>query len=191
MQTKYGVPKPSYRALQLLARLRGLTGLPVAVQGAAVRAAANLGPAAAATATSGTVDVISAVDATLGTTLALHALVTNYNINIDDTEDPSKGLPIESESGVTLSWTHLPAAAVVSVNATVTLLDATHGWAKPTWVAAGSPVYPSRSEIDAELAASEPAVFSLPVTIAGTTASVVLPTLIPYAVAHVVVEYAL
>jgi hypothetical protein len=109
MQTKWGVPKPSYRALQLLSRLPK-TGLPVTAAGAAPRRA-GLGPAGGATATVGNVDAIAAIDASLGTTVALVALVTNFNLNIADTEDPTKGLPIATEAGVTVTWT-LPAGAV-------------------------------------------------------------------------------
>ena len=118
-------------------------------------------------------------------------LPSSRSININDTEDPSTGLPIATESGVTLEFTGLPPGAALPANATVTLLDSAHGWAKPTWLAAGSPTYPTPAQIEAELAASAPATIYVPVSTAGGTATVVLPDLLPYAVMHVVVEYAL
>ena len=82
-------PPPSlaaYRALQLLAAFP-TAGIPVsAVGGSAPRTfhPGGDGPAAAATATSGTVDVITAVDASTPPRLTLCALAANYNLNIVD-----------------------------------------------------------------------------------------------------------
>ena len=149
IQTKYGVPKPSYRALQLL-RSFPEVGLPVSAPGAAPSRPGA--PASAiATATVGTVDVIGGVDASASNTVSLAALATNYNLNLVDAEDPTKGLPITTETGVTLAFSGIPKGATIAPNATITLLDSTHGWAKPVWLAAGSPLYPSVSEVQAEL----------------------------------------
>lgn len=69
-------------------------------------------PAAAATATSGTIDVITAVDATVPPLVTLCALVANYNLNIVDQEDPSTGLPIATES-VSITFSGIPPSAGV------------------------------------------------------------------------------
>lgn len=186
MQTKWGVPKPSYRALQLLARLP-TTGLPVSAPNAAPRRTGT-GPAAAATATVGNVDVIAAVAAT-ATAVELYALVTNYNININNTEDPSTGLPVADEAGVSIVFANIPAGAVVAPTATLTLIDATHAWAKPVWIANGSPTYPTPAQIAAEMAASALVDAPLAVAVSAGAATVTLPTLTPYAVALVRLVY--
>jgi len=112
-----------------------------------------------------------------------------------DAEDPSTGLPVATETGVTLAFTGIPKAATLALNASVTLLDSTHGWAKPVWLAAGSPTYPSAALVQAELDASALVAQGVPVVM-GTapdgslTASVTLPPLEPYAVARVTLQYA-
>ena len=127
MQTKWGVPKPSYRAFQLLAQLP-TTGVPVTVTGQPrVARRHRRGAASAATATSGTVDIITAVDDSLGTTVAVYALLSNYELNIGNTEDPSAGNPISTET-VTIVFT-LPPSATPSASASLQLLDSQHGCA--------------------------------------------------------------
>lgn len=188
MQTKWGVPKPSYRAFQLLAQLPS-AGVPVTVTGQRQRAPRRgRGAAAAATATSGTVDVIAAVDDSLGTTVKVYALLTNYELNIGNTEDPTAGNPIATEA-VTLTFT-LPAGALgVSPAASLQLLDSTHGWAKPAWIAAGSPTYPNASQHAAEMAASAIGSASAPLLRAGSTLTLALPPMEPYAVILATFEY--
>ena len=185
MQTKWGVPKPSYRALQLISRLPR-AGVPVSVTGAAAPATAT---AAAATATSGTVDVITAVDDSLGTTVRVVALVANYNMNIGDTEQPSAGLPIAPASPTLLF--QLPAGASSAPTATLTLLDSKHGWAKPAWLAAGSPTYPNASQIAAEMDASQFGAASIPLSVAGQVLTAALPVMEPYAVVLLEFEFTL
>ena len=195
MITKWGVPKPAYRAMQMLSWLPP-TGLPVTVTAAGAQApptppkhAARAGPAAAATATSGTVDVIAAIDKSLGTTIVLHALVTNFNSNVKDQENATAGLPIATERGVTLVFAALPAGAVASPSASVSLLDSTT-WGKAQWIQSGSPRYPTPAQIASELQASEPRVLLVPAAVAGGAATVILPDLEPYAVAYVRLELA-
>ena len=190
IQTKYGVPKPAYRAFEMLANFP-TAGVPVTADAGRAARRPGAGPAAACTATSGTVDVITAIDISLGTTLSLHALVTNYNANVNDATNPATGLPISTASGVVVRFANLPAGAVLPTTATVTLLNSTVGWARPTWVAAGSPEYPSSDEIAAELGASVPARITLPLTAAAGTVAVTLPDLEPYAFASLVIEIAL
>ena len=170
--------------------------------------------AAAATTTSGTIDVITAVDVSVPPLVTLCALVTNYNLNIVDQEDPSTGLPISTES-VSITFSGLPPSAgalearchhrqqcshypvlfmfaVLPQLATVTLLanSTTTGWAKPVWLAAGSPLYPDAAEIEAEMLASQPAVVMAPVTAGPLPGqiTVLLPDLVPYAVASLRVD---
>lgn len=73
--------------------------------------------------------------------------------------------------------------AVIPLNATVTLLanSSTTGWAKPVWLAAGSPLYPDAEEIEAEMLASQPAVISAPVSAGPLPGqlTVLLPDLVP------------
>ena len=190
IQTKYGVPKPSYRAFEMLAALPS-TGIFVDADAGGTPRRAGTGTAARCTATVGTVDVITAVDASLGTTVILHALVTNFNANTNDATNPNTGLPISTAS-VVLTFTNLPANAVLPANASFTLIDSTHAWAKPVFVANGSPRYPTQAQIDAEMQAS----LVVPVGIAieqlgGGKISVTLPDMEPYATAHVIIEAAI
>ena len=185
-----GVPKPSYRALQLLAGFPRV-GVPVDADANGTPRRSGLGPAGTCTATVGTVDVITGVDFSQGTTIRISALFANWNFNVNDATNPSTGLPIETASGVVLSFAGLPKGAIIPSNATFTLLDSTHGWARPAWVAAGSPLYPSAADIDAELAASQLVPQPIPILEGGSpgVVSVTIPDLEPYATALLVVEY--
>ncbi len=109
----------------------------------------------------------------------------------DNTENPAEGLPIATEAGVSVAFANLPAGCTVSQTATAILLDSTHAWAKPTWIANGSPTYPTKAQIEAELEASALVEVALPVVFAGGVATVALPALEPYAVVMIRVEYAL
>lgn len=193
IQTKYGIAKPAYRALQLLRQLPR-TGLAARVGSGSApeppRHPARAGPAAAATATSRTVDLIAAIDASAGTTIALHALLTNFNANIADQENATSGLPIDAEAGVSVTFEGIPAGAVVARAASVQLLDAEHGWAKPAWLAAGSPRYPTPAQLAAEAAASQFGLLQAPaVASAPGAVTVTLPPLLPYACAYIVLQY--
>ena len=191
LQTKYGVPKPAYRAFEMLAALPA-TGVFVDADAGGAPRRAGTGPAARCTATAGTVDVVTAVDASLGTTVVLHALVTNFNANVDNATDPAAGLPIATASGVTLTFANLPAGAVFPANATVGLIDSTHAYAKPVFVAHGSPRYPTPAQIDAEMQASLVVPTGIALAQLGSgKVSVTLPDLEPYATAHLVIEFAL
>ena len=66
----------------------------------------------------------------------------------------------------------------------------TTGWAKPVWLAAGSPLYPGPEEIEAEMQASQPAVLSASVSAGPLPGqlTVLLPDLVPYAVASLRVD---
>ena len=187
IQTKWGVPKPAYRGLQLISLFAASPNVLIAVNATDAGAAPRTWPglksqAAQATATSGTVDVIMAVDASTPGTLNVHCLAANFNMNINNTELPSDGLPIVGET-VTLSIAGLPQGAKPT-SALLRLLDSTHGWAKPTWIASGSPTYPTPAEIAAEMQASQWGEIQLgSPTVDPTTgvATITLPEMEPYA----------
>ena len=191
IQTKYGVPKPAYRAFEMLAALPRTGVFVNADAGAGATRRDGVGPAANCTATAGTVDVITAVDASQGSSLVLHALVDNWSCNIKDATDPSTGCPIATASGVVLRFTNLPAGAQAPPSATLGLIDSTHAWGKTAFVANGSPLYPTPAQVAAELAASRVVPAQLAVTSAGGVLSVTLPDLEPYATAHVTIVVAL
>ena len=193
MQTRYGVPKPSYRALQMLAHFPAAGGIPVDADAGGTPRRTGTGPAALCTATVGTVDVITAIDVGPGTTLALRALVANWNFNVADSANASTGLPIATAAGVVVTFAGLPAGAILPSVGTAHIVNSTHGWARPVWVAAGRPRYPSTAEIDDELAASFPVAVSVLVVAApgGASLNVTLPDLEPYAFLSLSIEVAL
>ncbi len=95
------------------------------------------------------------------------------------------------DAAVVITFAGRPAGAILPPTASVTLLDTTHGWARPVWVAAGMPEYPSAVEIEAELEASTLVPVSVPLVPAGAGAlSVSFPDLEPYAVARLVIKFA-
>ena len=191
IQTKYGVPKPAYRAFEMLAALPS-TGIFVDADAGGEPRRAGTGPAARCTATVDTVDVITAMDSSLGTTLILHALVTNWNANVNDATNPATGLPISTASGVVIAFMNVPANAVVPVNASAALLDSTHGWARNAFVANGSPLYPTQAQIDAEMQASLVVPTGIAIAqLGGGKISVTLPDLEPYSTLHLVIELGL
>lgn len=198
IQTKWGVPKPAYRGLQLLSMFSASPNLLVPVNatdaGAAPRSWGELkSQAAQATATSGTVDVITAVDATSTPgVVTVQFLAANYNINIQNTEDPSNDPngPITGET-VTLSVAGLPKTAKPS-SALLRLQDSKHGWAKTTWLANGSPTYPTPAQIASELAASQWGEIQLGVPAidpSSGVATITLPEMEPYAVGLVTLVF--
>jgi hypothetical protein len=152
---------------------------------------AGTGPAARCSATVGTVDVITAVDSSLGTTIILHSLIANWNANTIDATDPTKGLPITTASGVVIAFENLPAGAVFPANASFALIDSTHAWAKPTFIAFGKPIYPTQAQLDAEMEASRVVPVGVAIRQLGNNKiAVTLPDLEPYASAHVTIEFA-
>jgi len=190
IQTKYGVPKPAYRAFEMLAALP-TRGLFVNADAGGSPRRAGLSEAGNCTANVGTIDVITAVDASLGTTIVLHALVSNWNCNVHDAADPRTGCAIATAPGVVLRFTNLPSNALAPANATFSLIDSTHAWARNAFVANGSPLYPTPAQIAAEMEAS--LVVPVPVGVraaGGGALAVTLPDLEPYATAHVTIELA-
>ena len=190
IQTKYGVPKPAYRAFQMLAALQSSTaGVFVNADTGGAPRRAGLSAAGNCTATIGTVDVITAVDASLGTTVVLHALVTNFNCNIKDAADPATGCAISTASGVMITFQNVPANSQNPGNATFSLIDSTHAWARTAFVANGSPLYPTPAQIAEEMTASLVVPVGIPIDVGnGGALSVTLPDLEPYATAHITIE---
>ena len=190
IQTTYGVPKPAYRAFEMLAALP-TTGLFVNAEAGGSPRRAGLSAAGNCTANVGTVDVITAVDASLGTTIVLHALVSNWNCNVKDAADPKTGCAIDTATGVSIKFTNLPANAQPPASASFSLIDSTHAWARNAFVENGSPLYPTPAQIAREMEASLVVPVSIPVSAGGAALSITLPDLEPYATAHVTVELSL
>ena len=190
IQTKYGVPKPAYRAFEMLAALPA-TGVFVNADAGGSPRRAGLSAAGNCTANVGTVDVITAADAPPGAPIVLHALVSNWNCNIHDAADPSTGCAIAAASGVVITFANLPASAKAPASAAFSLIDSTHAWARNAFVANGSPLYPTPAQIAAEMEASLVVPVAIPVSAGGGALSITLPDLEPYATAHVTITLAL
>ena len=188
IQTKYGIPKPVYRSFEMLAKLPK-TGMFVNADSNGEPRRAGLTLAGNCTATVGTVDIITAIDTSLGTTAILYAYVNNWNMNVNDATNPSTGLPISTQSGIVINFANLPSNSVAPAQATFSIIDSTHGYAKPVFEKNGRPLYPTQAQIDEEMEAS--LVVPQPIQIVnggGNTISVTLPDLEPYATALVVIE---
>jgi xylan 1,4-beta-xylosidase len=170
IQTIYGVKKPVYRAMQMLAALPR-AAVPVAFPGAAAGAAApRVGSASA-----GAVDVVVGVDASGAPVGAVTALLTNY----DYFGTPPNATVVE------LTFANLPPNCVLPPAATLELIDSTHANANAAWLAQGGPLYPTQAQIDAQVAASLLVEEILPLTrVSATSAKVAVP-LEAFAVARV------
>lgn len=185
--------------MQLIASLKGQQGLPVSVtssQLAAKSATAAAQPEApqwygasqsqSVGASSGTVDILTGFDSTSNPPLkSISALLTNFNAIL-----AGGTLPITDES-VTIVWSGITTrSGALPTAASVTIIDSSHAFAKPTWKAYGSPIYPNATEIAAEMAASQATAVQVPL-VAGPGAGQVSLTLQlePYATAMVLVEY--
>lgn len=188
IQTKYGVPKPVYRSFEMLAKLPK-TGMYVNADSNGEPRRLGLSAAGNCTATIGTVDVVTAIDTSLGTTAILYAYVTNWNVNVNDATNPTTGLPITTQSGIVINFSGLPSNAVPASQGTFSLIDSTHAFARPIFEKNGQPLYPTQAQIDEEMQAS--LVIPSPIQVVNqdaSTISIVLPDLEPYATALVVIE---
>jgi xylan 1,4-beta-xylosidase len=173
--TRTGVPKPVYRGLQMIAEQVGAPGGSVPVTPQSPLAAQRLYLDAAGRvvgAGEGTVDVLASSSGQGQLTV----LAGNFNSSFGD-------LPPTATVTLTLTGLARPAAA----QATLELLDELHTNPMAVWESLGSPLYPSPSEVAAEMAAASLQAQPLPVTPgAGGNATLTL-TLLPYAMARVVV----
>lgn len=156
LQTIYGVPKPGYRAMEMVAGMRGLSGVPVSAAGSPTWYGPS--PSQSVGATSGTVDVLTAIDTrtVLGHTV-VSALVNNWNLISSNAT-----LPVGVET-VTLTFTGIPSSLTSTATATIATIDSTHAYGKGSWRAQGSPIYPTPAQTATELAASQ--VVAVPISL--------------------------
>jgi len=141
IQTLFGVPKPSYRAFEFIAHQPKMA-VPVSALktvGSSTRKVVQR----KAGLTIGTIDaMISATEQ--GQFTHVEAIFGNYNMSWQ---------PILTEE-VEVLFT-IPANAIVPDVGTLEVIDSTHAFAMPVWLAAGSPLYPTQKEVSDELAASK------------------------------------
>ena len=164
-----GVPKPSYRGMQMLSESAGDATLAVAPAAGPGGGRAYLSTAGAVVgATQGTVDV--SVTARNG---EVTALLCNFNCT---------GCPVPNATTVTLTFKNL--SAPLPTAATLELIDANHANPLAAWVAAGSPLYSPQSVIFSELAASQLVPQPLALAPAGADSVTATLTLDVYAVAR-------
>ena len=149
LQTVNGVPKPSYRAFELLHRL-GSDSL----------------PCTASSSDGETISCFAAVTTDASGTAHAQILLSNYQVRgCGDVRTRRRGVTprctlVRCEPQVP-QVPNTNKTAVVQVpgardpaTATITRIDTTHANAYQAWLAMGSPVYPTRSQIQALLAAS-------------------------------------
>ncbi|RYE82805.1 MAG: hypothetical protein EOO65_04960 [Methanosarcinales archaeon] len=153
MQTIYQVPKPVYRAFEMIAHQPRLA-LPLSVSGATETVITRPGSVSV-----GTVDVSVTVAAVDAKQTRVHALLVNYNT-------PDNAIAAQT---VTVQVNNLPRAAPST--ATLRIVDSTHAYAFPVWQAAGSPMYPNQTEVATELSASRVAPTSIALSASGSKAS--------------------
>jgi xylan 1,4-beta-xylosidase len=163
MQTVYAVPKPVYRAFQLISQ-QPATAVPVTSSSPSTARPGSI--------TVNTVDVTVSTS-TAGSTTTVVALVTNFN---------TPNQPITTET-ISISFTNVQ--GTVPSSATLLLIDSTHAFAKPVWINASQPEYPSSAEIADELAASQFQPVQVPLTPSGTNTYAVSLTLEPQSVASI------
>ena len=175
LRTMYGVAKPAFRGMQLIAeqaRAPGAGALPLAVTaGSPARAYAGVGGAGVG-ASAGTVDALLTIDGDGWVT----ALFANFNVSAQ----PPPTVPLATDVSLTLAGLAAPLPSA----ATLELIDADHANPMAVWLAAGSPLYPRAAEIAAEEAASVLVAAPLALEAAGADAVRATFTLQPYAVAR-------
>ena len=103
-------------------------------------------------------------------------LMGNYDFATD-------AMPVPAVANVTLTLSGFTDPQ--PTNATVEYIDDTHANPYATWRAAGSPLYPTADEIEAEMAASAVLPMQVSVEAAGSGSVRVSVSLQPYAVARV------
>jgi len=172
-----GVPKPSYRALQMISDAAGDATLPVvptanAVGGGARNARVYVSTTDSNTAVGATEGVID-VSVTLADSV-ITALLASFN---------STGAALPEAVTVTLTFRGL--SAPLPTAGTLEVLDDAHANPMSTWIAAGSPTYSSPALIFSEFAASQLTPEPIALTAAGADAVSVTVVLQPYAVARV------
>ena len=170
IQTMYGVKKPAYRAMQLIADRRASMAVPVKPTSGGGSTYSNVAGATIG-ATAGTVDVMVAM-AEGG---VVTVLMGNYDI-----ADGTRSAPVVANVTLTISGL----SGRLPTNGTLELIDNGHANPYATWRAAGSPTYPSADEIQAEAATSVLLPASVRLEAAGSGSVSVSVSLQPYAVAR-------
>ena len=174
MQTIYGVPKPAYRAMQLISQ-QPTTGVPV--MASLTTSAEVVKHGGSGSATAGTIDAIVGITRADGALTQAVALLTNFNLI-----GGGWNLTISTEL-VTLEFM-VPTGRPAPTTATLVRIDSTHAYAKPVWEAAKKPVYPSPLEVAQEMAASELVQEQVPLTsVAGGVALTI--EMEPYSVSSI------
>ena len=161
IQTIYGIPKPVYRAFEMLSALPR-SALPVSAPDAA------------------TVDIVVAADPS-GAQVKVTALLTNYDIY---TSPP----PTQN---VQIVFRGIPAGAILPTMATLELIDSMHANPRAAWLASGSPRYPNATQLATQLAASQLVPIDVPLTNVAAGSVAVNVTLEAFAVARVRFVYEL
>jgi xylan 1,4-beta-xylosidase len=157
LQTINQVPKPAYRAFQLLHQLAGQQIL-------TDRDAVAQQPPPNAT----TVDVWVTRRAEGAAAATYSAFITNFNLF---------GLPIAA-ANLSISFA-LPAGAAPPASALVYTIDAASGNPRALWQSWGAPTYPSPAQVAQLCAASQAAEWTLPLAPAGPGAVAASLTLQP------------
>jgi len=141
IQTLFGVPKPSYRAFEFIAQQPQMA-VPLtpykdsgSAGGKVVQRKAGL--------TIGTIDAMVSVTEK-GQFTHVEGIFGNYNMSWQ---------PIQTQTVEVYFAT--PANAIVPDVGTLEIIDSTHAYAMPVWLAAGSPTYPTQKEVGEELTASQ------------------------------------
>lgn len=155
MLTNYGVPKPVYRAFQMLASLP-------------FRASGEQRPLFEAFANDSSVDIVSAIWGEAGA-WRYATVATNYDLPGQATTKTAE-LSFPVQPGCTFSG---------QATGSLELISQTSAYAKSVWLKAGSPTYPSRDEIKQELIASVPSLSSVPLVVGDDRISYTI-TLQPY-----------
>ena len=173
IQTVHGTPKPVYRAFQFLA---GLSPNAAPVQFPQLARPGMPVVQRRGSASAGALDVMVAVD-TSDAPAAIH--VTALVVSFDWW---NATLPNEN---VSLVFLGIPASATLPSAATLERIDSTHANGRAAWRAAGSPLYPTRAQLAAELQASTLVQEGLPLTRTPNGVRVDLPPLEPFSSARV------
>ena len=127
----------------------------------------------------GPVDAVVAVDDSMHPLVHVTALLNNFDVY---------DAPGMANKTVTIIFQNVPAGATVPASAIVNRIDSMHANPVAVWNAAGNPMYPSPTEVAAEMAASQLVDETVALTPAGSSLSVTL-TLEPFSVARVRFSY--
>ena len=176
IMTIYGIPKPVYRMFEMLKALPPQS-VPISITHMADSSALIVNRTGSVSA--GQVDIVVAVDTSMGNEVAVTAIINNFDV---------PGFVISNKT-VQLTFAGLKYAKISST-ATLDRIDSTHANAIEVWIQAGSPKYPSATEIAAEMAASQLVPEEIPLSLASDGSSATVTFMLePYSVARVRFSY--